>query len=98
MGLYVLDTDHVSMWLQKQSAVCRNVALSEADIAITIVTVQEIFNGWVGRLNDPSQAHRQVGLYAKRSRVVSLLKEVEVLDFDETADQIFRRLLTDSPV
>jgi tRNA(fMet)-specific endonuclease VapC len=97
MALYVLDTDHVSMWLEKQSAVCRNVALYEADIAITIVTVQEIFNGWVGRLNDPAQSNRQVELYAKLSRVIALLKEVEVLDFDAAADRIFRQLLTDHP-
>jgi tRNA(fMet)-specific endonuclease VapC len=33
------------------------------DVAITIVTVQEIFNGWTSRINDPSKAQQLVWLY-----------------------------------
>ncbi len=85
------------MWLENQPDVCRQVATHESQIAITIVSVQEVFNGWVGRLNDPKQANRQVHLYAKLAKVVALLKEVAVLDFDDAADQMFRQMLTDHP-
>jgi tRNA(fMet)-specific endonuclease VapC len=87
---YILDTDHVSVWLENHPLVRQHVAQHEADLAITIVTVQEIFNGWVGRLNEPSQVNQQVKLYGKLSRVVMLLKEIQVIDFDESADQVFR--------
>lgn len=66
----------------------------EADIAITIVTVQELFNSWVGRLNDPAQAIRHVRLYAKLSKVVAYLQDVVVLGFDDRADLCFRQMLT----
>jgi tRNA(fMet)-specific endonuclease VapC len=95
--LYVVDTDHVSMWLENQPDICRKAALHDQEIAITIVTVQEVFNGWTGRLNDPSQSNRQVALYAKLSRVVTFLKKVRVLDFDDEAERIFRQLLTTYP-
>jgi tRNA(fMet)-specific endonuclease VapC len=91
---YVLDTDHVSMWLEDHPVVCQNIEEFRSDLAITIVTVQELFNGWISRLNHPSEANRQVALYAKLSKVVVLLKEVDVLDFDEDADRAFRILLT----
>ncbi len=94
MTFYVLDTDHVSMWLEDHLVVCRNIEEHRSELAITIVTVQEIFNGWISRLNHPSEAHRQVALYAKLSKVVVLLKEVDVLDFDQDADRAFRILLT----
>jgi tRNA(fMet)-specific endonuclease VapC len=85
------------MWLENHPIVRQNIAKHEADLSITIVTVQELFNGWVGRLNEPSQVNQQVKLYGKLSRVVTLLKEIQVLDFDESADQIFRQMLTNSP-
>ncbi|KAM3100092.1 type II toxin-antitoxin system VapC family toxin [Phormidesmis sp. 146-12] len=97
MSLYILDTDHVSMWLENHPIVTSNVAQHEADLAIAIITVQEIFNGWMGRLNDPAQVNQQVKLYGKLSKVVAFLQEVRVLDFDETADQVFRQLLTNHP-
>ena len=95
--MFILDTDHVSLWLENHPAVSSKTAEVEADLAITIITVQELFNGWVGRLNDPDQANQQVRLYAKLSKVVVLLKEIKVLDLDEDADLYFRRLLTDHP-
>jgi tRNA(fMet)-specific endonuclease VapC len=95
--LYILDTDHISLWLENSPAVSSKIAELETDLAITIITVQELFNGWIGRLNDPAQANQQVMLYAKLSKVIALLKEIKVLDLDETADLRFRQLLTNHP-
>jgi tRNA(fMet)-specific endonuclease VapC len=95
--LYILDTDHVSLWLKDHPMVRRKAAELEADLAITIVTVQELFNGWVGRLNDPAQANQQVRLYAKLSRIVAYLQEVRVLELDDSADLCFRQMLTAYP-
>jgi tRNA(fMet)-specific endonuclease VapC len=95
--LYILDTDHISLWLENSPAVSSKIAELETDLVITIITVQELFNGWIGRLNDPAQANQQVMLYAKLSKVIALLKEIKVLDLDETADLRFRQLLTNHP-
>jgi tRNA(fMet)-specific endonuclease VapC len=88
--LYVLDTDHVSMWLEDHPVICENIAQHRSDLVITIVTVQEIFNGWISRINHPSEASRQVSLYAKLSGFIALLKDVDVLDFNHEADRTFR--------
>lgn len=53
MSVYILDTDHVSLLLQGNQAVISKVAQVYPNLAITIVTVQEIFNGWVVKINDP---------------------------------------------
>ncbi|MEP0915342.1 type II toxin-antitoxin system VapC family toxin [Leptolyngbya sp. DQ-M1] len=95
--MYILDTDHVSLWLEDHPTVRSKAAEFEADLAITIVTVQELFNGWVGRLNHPAQANYQVRLYAKLSRIVAYLQEVKVLELDDVADRCFRKMLTDYP-
>jgi tRNA(fMet)-specific endonuclease VapC len=96
-NLYILDTDHVSLWLEDHPVVRNKAAEFEADLAITIVTLQELFNGWVGRPNNTAQANQQVRLYAKLSKIVAYLQEVKVLDLDDVADCCFRQMLTDHP-
>ncbi len=53
MSLWILDTDHVSLFLEGNKPVIGQVAKYSNDIAITVITVQELFNGWNGKLNDP---------------------------------------------
>ncbi|MDQ2099450.1 MAG: type II toxin-antitoxin system VapC family toxin [Tychonema bourrellyi B0820] len=91
----ILDTDHVSLILQKSPQVIANAAKHE--ISVTIVTVQELFNGWVGRINDPSLVHNLPGLYSKLSTTVQYLKTIEVLDFTAEADTCLKKLLKDHP-
>ncbi len=93
MILYILDTDIFSMWLENHPSVCQRVVANKTNLAITIVTVQEVFNGWISRLNDPTAANQQVKFYGKLSNVVSFLRDVTVLDFDEDAEQIFKQML-----
>ena len=97
MTLYVLDTDHVSMWLEDHPVICENIAQHRSNLVITIVTVQEIFNGWISRINHPSEASRQVSLYAKLLGFIALLKDVDVLDFNHEADRTFRTILSQNP-
>ena len=96
MVLYILDTDHVSLLLQEHSAIQLKIAQLSPDVAITIVTVQELFNGWVARINDPKQADNFVNLYTKLWTTTQFIQEVEVLNFDRAADQQYRRLLREN--
>ena len=91
----ILDTDHVSLILQNSPQVIANAAKHE--ISVTIVTVQELFNGWVGRINDPSLVHNLPGLYSKLWKTVKYLQTIEVLDFTPEADTCLKKLLKDHP-
>lgn len=66
-------------------------------VAVTIVTVQELFNGWVGRINDPSLVHNLPGLYSKLWTTVKYLQTIEVLDFTPEADTCLKKLLKYHP-
>jgi tRNA(fMet)-specific endonuclease VapC len=91
----ILDTDHVSLILQNNPQVITNAAKHE--ISVTIVTVQELFNGWVGRINDPSQVDNLPGLYYKLWTTVKFLQTIEVLNFTPEADTCLKKLLKDHP-
>jgi tRNA(fMet)-specific endonuclease VapC len=95
VSLYILDTDHVSLILCNHNRVIANAL--QQQIAITIVTVQELFNGWVGRVNDPSQIHNLPAIYSKLWTTVKYLQTVEILDFTPEADTCLKQLLKEHP-
>ncbi len=51
MSLWLLDTDHVSLLLEKHPQISRQVANLGTEVVVSIVTVQELFNDWVVRIN-----------------------------------------------
>jgi tRNA(fMet)-specific endonuclease VapC len=93
--VYILDTDHVSLILCNHPQVTANASLYE--IAVTIITVQELFNGWMGRINDPSLVHNLPALYTKLWTTVKYLQTIEVMDFTPQADSYLKQLLKDKP-
>ena len=97
MSLWVLDTDHVSLLLERHPSLSRRVSEVGAEVAISIVTVQELFNGWVVRINSARKVEDVVRLYGKLSRTVALFGRVRVLDFDEFAGETFVRLRLENP-
>ncbi|NMG09150.1 type II toxin-antitoxin system VapC family toxin [Brasilonema sp. UFV-L1] len=95
MSLFILDTDHVSLWFRGNSSICAKTAQLSSNIAVTIVTVQELFNGWVVNINNPSQANNLVELYTRFWATVDFLQSVRILNFDAAADTQYRQLLKD---
>jgi tRNA(fMet)-specific endonuclease VapC len=97
MSLWILDTDHVSLLLRKHPQVSRRVAVLGADVAITVVTVQELFNGWIVRINDAKDIEDLVRLYDKLNRTILLCKRVTVAGFDQAAGDCYQRILLEKP-
>ncbi|MEL7078870.1 MAG: type II toxin-antitoxin system VapC family toxin [Cyanobacteria bacterium J06582_2] len=62
------------------------------DVAITVITVQELFNGWNGKINDPKQADRLSYLYTKLWKTTNFFKSITVLNFDSDAENCYSML------
>ncbi len=95
MCRYILDTDCVSLILYNHPQVTAKAAKHQ--FAITIITVQELFNGLVSRINDPKNVHNLPGLYSKLWTTVKYLQSIEVLNFTPEADTCLKKLLKDNP-
>jgi tRNA(fMet)-specific endonuclease VapC len=65
--------------------------------AVSVVTVQELFNGWVSRANDPKLVDRLPAVYSKLTTTVKYLQTVEIVDFTPEADRVLKQLLKDCP-
>jgi tRNA(fMet)-specific endonuclease VapC len=72
------------------------VIAQQYSCAVTIITVQELFNGWTGRINTAALTELP-GLYNKLWSTMTYLQTVEILDFTLDADACLRRLMRDNP-
>jgi tRNA(fMet)-specific endonuclease VapC len=97
MSLWILDTDHVSLLLERHPRISRRVAEVGLSVSITVVTVQELFNGWVVRINNATELEDLVRLYGRLSRTISLTKRVPVAEFDRDAGDCYRKILLETP-
>lgn len=97
MTLWILDTDHTSLFLAGNNSIISQVAKHYNNIAITIITVQEIFNGWNGKLNDPRQANNLSNLYTKLWKTTEFFKVITILNFDRDAEAYYNNLRQNNP-
>ncbi|WP_414543792.1 type II toxin-antitoxin system VapC family toxin [Nostoc sp. CCY0012] len=96
MSLWILDTDHASLFLAGNKSIITQVEKHSYNVAITIITVQELFNGWTGRLNDPGQASNLTKLYTKLWQTTEFIKVITVLNFDFRAENYYQILRQNS--
>ncbi|MBE9032383.1 type II toxin-antitoxin system VapC family toxin [filamentous cyanobacterium LEGE 11480] len=98
MSLFLLDTDHISLALRGHPTVVDRLShLRKSQWAVSIISVQESFNGWIVSLNDPRYKERQVELYTRLWHSNNFFQRAQVLNFDTTADGIYQGLLQSQP-
>jgi tRNA(fMet)-specific endonuclease VapC len=93
MTIFILDTDSASLFLAGNQKLIYRVTQEVPHVVTTIVTVQEIFNGWAGRVNDPAEANNLVRIYDKLWQTTEFLKTIEILTFSELANTYHQRLI-----
>jgi len=90
MTLCVLDSDHISLILRGYPQVINRLqALAPAQWAVTVISIQEIFNGWIVNLNDPRYQDRQVELYTRLWQSNQFFQQAQVLNFDLAAQKCY---------
>ncbi len=96
--MFILDTDHVSLWLRNNPLVRAKVDASAQEVNLTVITVQELFNGWVSRLNTTSDSALMLERYANFCQTIEFVKQFPVLNFEAQADREYTRILLANPV
>jgi tRNA(fMet)-specific endonuclease VapC len=96
--MFILDTDHVSLWLRNHPLVRAKVDTSAQDVSLTVITVQELFNGWVSRLNTTTDSGLMLERYANFCQTIEFVKQFPVLNFEAQADCEYSRILLENPV
>ncbi len=97
MSIWLLDTDTISFVLSNHPLVNQRLAMTGEDSVTSIITVHEVFNGWVGRINSSKTLHATISLYGKLSKALELFKDVKILDFDDQAAMQLTMLIENNP-
>jgi len=92
MSLWILDTDHITLFLAGNRSLIAEVNQHSDNIAITIISVQELFNGWNGQLNSTRSTNRLSYLYTKLWKTTEFFKVVTILNFDREAENCYNQL------
>ena len=91
--MFILDTDHFSLHVRGHAGISsRIVARTPAEVAISVVTVEEALTGWYSVLRQAKEIRREIHAYAGLFQMVQAIKKLEVIPFSPNAVQRFHDL------
>ncbi|SKB12355.1 conserved hypothetical protein [Planktothrix sp. PCC 11201] len=86
MSLWVLDTDHITLFENQHPVVIQRVMETDPDeITVTIITVEEQMKGWLNAIQQSSQSNRLIWGYKGLQDGLKFFQTIQVLDFDQDA-------------
>jgi tRNA(fMet)-specific endonuclease VapC len=97
MTLYILDTDHISLFLGNYPPVRDKVLQLKAECSITVISVQEIFNGWVGQLNRVENEAYKIEIYQRLHLTTQFIQQMPVLNYEQTASIQYQQIIKANP-
>jgi tRNA(fMet)-specific endonuclease VapC len=90
MSTYALDTDTTTLLLRGHERVCQRVSQVEAEeLAVTIVTVEEILTGWYSQIRRAKKDAHLLRAYAALQQAVEFFARIRILPMDQEALQQF---------
>lgn len=94
MTLFVLDTDHLSLFEKAHPQVLKNVVLHAMDpIAISVITILEQLEGWQRSLHQAKHDSLRAQIYRRMALTIESLSGWPVLPYTESAMQRRKTLL-----
>ncbi|MEW5858974.1 MAG: type II toxin-antitoxin system VapC family toxin [Cyanobacteriota bacterium] len=94
MSLWVLDTDHVSLFQQGHPLVNQRVnAVNLDEIAVTIITVEEQMYGRLNSIRRADSPDALISAYARLATTLNYFRTVNLLDFDQDAGNCYAQLV-----
>ena len=91
--MFILDTDHVSLFQRHNPRVSARVLATPAqELATTVITVEEQLRGRLERVRRARSDAEVVRAYHNLLATSLYLRTITIIGFDEQAQTIFRRL------
>ena len=91
--MFILDTDHFTLHVRGNAVISQRVlALNPTDVAISVVTVEEVLTGWYSVLRQAKEIRREIQAYSGLFQMVQAIKKLEVVPFSPDAVHRFHEL------
>jgi len=93
MKLYVLDTDHISLFQRQHPIVMQHLdQVNSQQLAVTIITVEEQIKGRFKLIKQANSSIKLIRSYATLQDTVSYFNNITVLPFDDAANNFYEML------
>jgi tRNA(fMet)-specific endonuclease VapC len=93
MSLWILDTDHISLWQTNHPVIPQKLAqIDPQDFAVTIVTLEEQMRGRLSEINSARSDAAVVAGYRHLQATEQFFGALNVLPFSDKAQELFQRL------
>jgi tRNA(fMet)-specific endonuclease VapC len=90
MALFVLDTDHLSLFQRGYSPLLPRIrAVPASRIAITIVSVEEMLQGRLAQVRRASHGQDRINAYAWLEKTLIFFQAFRVLSFDAEVERLY---------
>src|SRR5919109_1381143 len=95
MSLWVLDTDMLTLWFRGQETVVARVATTPLQqLAVTIITVEEILGGWYTQIRQARDDQQLARAYQALHEAIEFSRSIRILPFDLPEIRRYRQLRT----
>lgn len=93
MKLYILDTDHVSLFQRQHPSVVQRIEEVDPDsLVTTIVTVEEQIRGRFNIIKRASKGPKLIQAYAYLQDTIAYFNTIQILPFDQAANAQYEAL------
>lgn len=91
MSLWILDTDHVSLFQQRHPIVTLRVnEVNSQEIAITIITVEEQLRGRFNIIRKAASSDQLILAYAKLQANLEFFQSIKLIEFNRDAFNFYQ--------
>jgi tRNA(fMet)-specific endonuclease VapC len=95
MTLWILDTDHVSLFQTGHPLITQRIqSIDPNSIAVTIVTVEEQMYGRLNRIRRAKSAEELRIAYSNLNRTLAYFQTINVLDFDSKSADFYQEIIS----
>ncbi|MEM9949902.1 MAG: type II toxin-antitoxin system VapC family toxin [Cyanobacteria bacterium P01_D01_bin.36] len=94
MTLYILDSDHLSLYQRGYESIGQQLLTTPPDqIAITIVSVEELIRGRLAQVRKATKPQERVYAYSWLMKTLDFLRDFAIVEYDAQAEAHFQSLL-----
>ena len=94
MTVWILDTDHISLYQRGDlNVINRLSAANPENLAVTVISLEEQMYGRLSEIKRATSAISLINAYARLEITLDYFKSVQVLPFDQNAHTSFEGLI-----
>ncbi len=92
MTIYILDTDHLSLYGRNHPTVIAKLLAAKVQLTTTVINVEEQLRGRLAQIAEAKDGATKSSTYQRLAETVMLLSEFNILQYDAKSHEIYQAL------